>query len=167
MNATETPNDFKWAAWIDDLLTIDFEAKDECFFETKDELNKLLAELEQRSEGQLDVFKYYGKTRLPWWERLLLLGEWRLHTTPCFMLFWADDCATLMFSDEESSEYVAYDHQHYIDDAPEELRIRLNFGELTPAPPNQCLQKSRAFEAVREFLDTEARPEWLSYKYVP
>jgi hypothetical protein len=167
MNSTKEANDFKWAIWVDDFLTVDFEAKDERFFETKDELQTFLAELEQQNEGQLDVFKYYGKTRLPWWERLLLLGEWRLHTTPCFFLAWADDCATLMFYDEASSEYRAYDHQHYIDDAPTELRIRLNFGDGTPAPLEQCLHKARAFKACHEFIDTAIRPEFLSYKYVP
>jgi hypothetical protein len=163
MNANRRYSEFKWAAWVDDFETIEVESRMEHIFETKVELNAFLVELEQRKAGRLDVFKLFRKTRLPWWERMLLLGEFRLQTLPCFFLYWADECATLMFHDEHSSEYHAYDHQHYVENASVDLRARLNFGELAPIPQEECLRKSKAFQACRDFIDTGGMPESLSY----
>ena len=151
-------SDFKWAAEVG-------AAEDaEClYFRSAEELKSFLVELERREAGKLHIFKDYGKRPLRWWQRLFRIADW--HRLPCLTLFWCDRYATLMFHDEASSDYHALEPQPAAD-VPTEIRLQLNYEEPTPAPPEECLQKSCAFAAACEFIDTGRRPKWLSYRYV-
>ncbi len=144
-----------------------FKDQDILYFQTTEELKAFLSELEQHPEEAIHVFKDYGRRPArTWWERLFS-GRLVWERMECFTLYWYDEYAALVFSDEQSSEYHAIDHQHPMVDVPTEIRIRLNANEDgSPIPSEECLQKSRAFAAAREFIDTGVRPEWLSYRYV-
>jgi hypothetical protein len=148
--------------WILEVGTV--EKADTFNLRTPDELKSLLGELEQRESGELCGFQDYGKRVLPWWQRLLGCSDW--YCVQCFTLLWHTDYATLMFHDESLSEYHAVTTLTPGVEIPVEIRIRLNFDEPTPAPLQECLQKSRAFAAVFEFIDAGARPKWLSYRHV-
>ena len=156
---TMITSEFKWAAEVGAA-----EDAEPIYFRSTEELKSFLVELERREAGQLHVFKDYGKRPLRWWwQRLFRVADW--HTLPCLTLFWCDRYATLMFHDEASSEYHALAPSP-VADVPTEIRLLLNFEEPTPASSEECLQKTRAFAAAREFIDTGVRPEWLSYRYV-
>jgi hypothetical protein len=148
-------SDFEWVAEVEEEVPTRFQ--------TAEELKAFLAELEQTVSGHLVIDKDYGLFRPRWWERLL--GRSGRDRRVCFMLGWRGSYARLDFMDDCGSVYIALDHEQPVD-APEDIRLQLSGGEPTPAPPEECMQKTRAFAAAREFIDTGTRPEWLSYRYV-
>jgi hypothetical protein len=166
----EMTSDFKWAMEPGHSVEYLYESgypdlfkdQDVLYFQTAEELKACLSQLEQDLEGAIHVFKDYGKRPLRhWWQRLFRVADW--HRVESFTLFWYSQYAALTFYDEHSSEYHAID-QHPARDVPTEIRLKLE--EPTPAPSEECMQKTRAFAAAREFIDTGKRPEWLSYRYV-
>lgn len=136
------------------------------YFETSEELKAFLLQVEQTQEGGIFVSKDYGKRPVKGWWRRLFLGSEVWEREPCFTIYWYSDYATLSFEDR-GYIYHAIDHPMYQPgDIPEEIRVRLNNDEPTPAPMEECLLKQRAFKAVHEFIDTGNRPSWLSYRKV-
>jgi hypothetical protein len=85
---------------------------------------------------------------------------------PCFWLAKAGDVAALTFLDARWSEYRATDPAGPVE-ATVDQRRALSCGELTPASPEVCLRAERALEAAVEYLQTGARPSWLTYHSVP
>ena len=148
-------SDFEWVAEVEEDVPIRFQ--------TAEELKAFFAELEQTESGHLVIYKDCGLFRPHWWERLLGRSGWDRRV--CFILDWRGSYARLDFLDKRGSVYTALDHEQPVD-TPEEIRFQLSGGEPTPAPPEECMQKARAFAAAGEFIDTGMRPEWLSYRYV-
>lgn len=141
-----------------------FEEAEILYFETADELKAFLAEVEQTQEGGIYVKKDYGRRPIKgWWQRLLLGAEvWDI--LPCFQLHWYLDYAALSFEDRIYC-YNAIDHRMYQPgDIPVKIRTRLNVEDANPTPREECMLKYRAFRAVREFIETGNRPDWLSYR---
>ena len=99
----------------------------------------------------------------PWWQRFLGLAP--RYVSGFAALEWADGFASLIFLDENWSEYRALDEQFPVT-PPEIVRIKIAHGEPSPHPPNECMDKVRAFQALQEALQTGVRPGWLSYRFV-
>ncbi|MBD3675140.1 MAG: hypothetical protein HUJ26_16605 [Planctomycetaceae bacterium] len=156
MNSDITNDSFKWATETEDT--------DPIFFDNSDQLKEYVEQIMHQQDGELAVFKYFGKTRRRWWSRIFIPGEYHWSVLYCFTIRWIEDFAVLMFYDAEANEHRAFDQLNYISDASEDIRIRLGIDEYSPASPEQCLQKSRVLDACQEFIDTGNRPEWLNYE---
>jgi hypothetical protein len=128
---------------------------------TMAELKEHIANAERLEGGTLAVYADGGPR--PWWHRLF--GLQRRFVLCYFMLEWCGDYASLMFLDENWSEYRAIDEAHPVNPS-EEIRVKIAHGEVIPHPVNECMKKERAFAAVRAFLDSGLRPEWLKYRFV-
>jgi len=127
---------------------------------TMDDVSRQLSVAEQSAEGSLSICADLGPR--PLWQRIL--GAKR-NVISYFMLEWADGYASLIFHDEKWSEFRAIDKEHPV--APSEsTRLKMAHGELRPHPIEECMEKKRAFDAVRHLLQTGERPSWLSYRYV-
>jgi hypothetical protein len=131
-------------------------------FPAKDQLAAYLASLETAPAGQVAVLIDRGPASR--WERFMT--ETKRDIVSCFSLEWDGAYASLTFHDDAWGEYRAIDHEHPVHSTEDE-RCNIAQGEPTPLPLEECLDKSRAFRAIREFLNDGARPGWLSYKYVP
>jgi hypothetical protein len=81
------------------------------------------------------------------------------------MVVWDSGVASLTFLDDAWSEYRASDGTRR-GTPREEVRIKIAHGEPIPHPVEQCMEKARAFVAMREFLTQGKRPDWLTYKYI-
>lgn len=153
----EIMSDFVWVVEVEEGVHLRFP--------NGGQLKALLDEQDQLDNGQVFVQKEHGMIRARWWQRVFGSPAYIRDLEFCFMLDWHGPYASLVFLDGAGSEYRALDLKQPVD-APEEIRLQLSGGEPTPAPAKECMQKTRAFAAVREFIDTGMRPEWLSYRYV-
>ena len=144
----------KWIAEFNDVETR---------FLTKEELAVYVAGLEAKEVGHLAVLIDEGPRSR--WETFLFGLSERI-VVSCFYLEWSGAYASLTFHDDASSEYLAIDHEHPVHPT-EDQRRNIAHGEYLPPPEDECLDKARAFKAIRDFLDRGTRPEWLSYRYVP
>ena len=140
-----------WIAEVDDVQTE---------FPTAEALVAHLAALEQEASGHLWVLTDRGPTK--GWRRFF--GPKR-DVTPCFTVEWDTGFASLIFLDDSWSEYRAIDSGQPVSPS-EEIRLRISHGEPTPHPTEQCMDKARAFAAMREFIASGDRPDWLTYKHV-
>jgi len=143
------------AEWIAEFNEV------ETRFPAKDQLAVYLTSLQSRPAGRVSILIDRGPVR----GLQGLLGHKR-DVVSCFSLEWDGAYASLIFHDEEWSEYRAIDHECPVWPTDDE-RGKVAQGELTPPPPEECLGKARAFAAIRDFLHIGARPGWLFYKYVP
>jgi hypothetical protein len=137
------------------------------------ELNELELPVVSRSGllDQIKVAQSLGHGRLvlssvigqaPLWKRLLgAKNESRGH----FAVEWFNQVASLIFLDENWSEYRAIDGAGPIE-ASDEERTQVAHGEVKPHPKAECLSKERAFRAIAESLESDARPAWLQYRVV-
>ena len=147
-----TVPDGDWIAEVNDVDTR---------FRTKDDLIAHLSTLEPLAAGSLSVQVDRGPTK-GW---LRFLGGAKRDIEPCFTVEWAGSYASLIFHDDAWSEYRAIDHEQPVV-ASEDERRKIAHGELAPHPTEECMAKTRAFVAIREFLESGARPNWLRYRYV-
>jgi hypothetical protein len=129
-------------------------------FSSIDELRTRIAATESMAIGKMSLCADAGAR--PLWKRIL--GAKR-YTEFFFALEWFEQYASLIFLDEDASEYRAIDHQHPVS-APENARLKIAHGELRPHPSNECMSKARAFYAIAEYLQTGDRPAWLKYNIV-
>ncbi|MCS7168913.1 MAG: hypothetical protein NZ914_14955 [Gemmatales bacterium] len=164
--------EFRWAAEVGH--SVEYQAKigplesvrdpEIIYFDNREHLKEFLHKLEQLSEQIVLVFKDYGiKPVKNWFLRLIGYGSTDWQQESCFLLSWCDDFATLTFFDKYDSQYCVLSKPQ-TPEVPMEIRQKLGEGE--PVPIDECLPKSVAFAAAREFLDTETRPNWLWYRYV-
>jgi hypothetical protein len=115
--------------------------------------------IRDNSEGKLSLFALVGLR--PWWQRLL--GA-KYKVDHFFALEWSGEFAALIFFDEKVSEYRALDKAVPV--VPQEhTRVRISHGEPDIAI-EECMKKSRAFDALDEFLESNKRPDWIDYRYV-
>lgn len=126
-----------------------------------------LADLQERvamaaksSNGRLFLSADAGPR--PLWQRIL--GAKRF-VELLFAIEWCEGFATLMFYDENASEYRAIDKEHPVSPS-EDVRRRIAHGEVLPCPVDECMEKTRAFRALSDFMSEGNRPEWLAYKKV-
>jgi hypothetical protein len=145
------PVEAEWIAEFDGVETR---------FPSKDQLAGYLASLNTRPTGCVSVLIDRGPVR--GWRGLL--GPKR-DVVSCFSVEWDGAYASLIFHDNAWSEYRAIDHERPVWPTDDERR-KIAHGELTPPPQDECMDKTRAFTAISEFLRIGARPGWLSYKYV-
>jgi hypothetical protein len=124
------------------------------------ELIKKIQEAEQMGSGRLSVCVDGGPC--PWWERFL--GKKR-NVDSLFALEWHGEYASLIFHDENWSEYRAMDKDSPVQ--PEEkIRVKIAHGEAALHPVDECMSRSRAFTAARSFLESGVRPDWLAYRFI-
>jgi hypothetical protein len=142
----------EWLFNVDDL---------DSRFPSDETLLAALAPFELSTLGRFSLHLDRGPS--PRWRRLLL-GQLR-DITPCLSIEWAHDYASLIFLDENWSEYRVLDQQHPVS-PPLGVRALLAHGELLPHPVNECMLRDRAFEAVRHFILHRTRPDWLAYRFV-
>jgi hypothetical protein len=142
-------------AWIADVDEV------ERRFETDEGLAAHVSELERQSRGRLWILIDRGPRT--GWRRWL--GAKR-NVTPCLSVEWNSDYASLIFLDEAWSEYRAIDVTHPVVPS-DDLRRKIAHGELSPHPTEECMEKARAFNAIREFIYKGDPPDWLTYEYVP
>src|SRR5262249_4179075 len=152
MDSVSIPSTSEWVA--------EFNGQD-YRFSTVEALKVFLDQVETAEAGDLFVFMDNGP--LPWWRgwQVLdtvfhLLGRGRRDIIPRFELEWTAGYASLCYLDDSWSEHRARDLTNPV--APsEEIRLRISGGEPTPLPLDECMDVSRAFAAIRQFLDTGAR----------
>ncbi|WP_435105916.1 Imm1 family immunity protein [Arhodomonas sp. AD133] len=125
------------------------------------ELDQVLGRAEAMPSGRLWVGVDGGPR--PWWHRLV--GLQPRFVEALLSVEWAADYASLIFHDENWSEYRAMDEALVVQ-PDEQVRARIAHGEARPHPVEECMHRERAFKAIRELIDTGARPEWLSYRVV-
>lgn len=128
---------------------------------SRSELIQLLNRAEGMSSGRLWLGVDGGLR--PWWHRLL--GSQPRYVDALLSVEWADDYASLIFHDESWSEYRAVDREAPVKPS-EEIKLKISHGEMKPHPAEECMQRDRAFKAIRELLDSHVRPAWLSYRFV-
>ncbi len=144
-------------------------AHDEWFLEL-DEKEEIVSSLEQVKKRIVDAQTLLSGSialctdndPLPWWQRLFRGGK---DVRSYFRIEWFRDVAALIFHDENWSEYRAIDHEHVVSTSVES-RKKISFGEPQPLKEIYCMEKSRAFSAISEFLDTGRLPTWLRYDFV-
>jgi hypothetical protein len=128
---------------------------------SRDAVIEGLAAVEARQRGRLTVRLDRGQAR----GALRVLGAAERDVTPCFAAEWVDRYAGLIFLDDDWSEYRASDAARPVT-VDESLRLQIAHGEGRPQPAEECMDKGRAFEAMRHFVTYGVRPEWLTYRYV-
>ena len=124
------------------------------------DLMKQIEKAEQMEAGRLSVCIDRGPCT--WWQRFL--GKKR-DVDSLFALEWDSEYASLIFHDENWSEYRALDKDHPVQ-PDEKIRVRIAHGEVKPHPLEECMNKRRAFIAVESFLESGCRPDWLAYCFV-
>jgi len=129
-------------------------------FHTIGEVLGHLEGLEAQPSGQASV--RVARVPVTGWKRFLgVVGQ----DSPCFAVEWDGPYASLIFHDDAWSEYRAIDESHPVQPT-EDQRRRIAHGELTPHPLEECMDKARAFTAMREYFGGRARPSWLKYRYI-
>lgn len=141
-----------WIAEVDEVETR---------FGTDERLAVHVSEVERQARGGLRILIDHGP--VTGWRRWL--GAKR-DVTPGLSVEWDSEYASLIFLDDVWSEYRAIDATHPVVPS-EEVRRNIAQGELSPHPLEECMEKARAFIAIREFINDGNRPDWLTYKYVP
>lgn len=111
--------------------------------------------------GRLSIS--YDDGPRPRWRRFLGLAP--RYISGFAALEWTDDFASLIFLDNNWSEYRVLDEKNPVA-PPAAVRTKISHGELLPCPANECMDKARAFQALQEALQTGAHPGWLSYRFV-
>ena len=119
-----------------------------------------LAEAQMRNQGRLALSEVLGPT--PLWKRLF--GA-KFVARGHFSMEWCNQVASLIFLDENWSEYRAIDGSAPIA-ASEEERLYIAHGEKRPHPIEECMSRERAFRAITESIESCARPAWLQYRVV-
>lgn len=119
-----------------------------------------LALAERLPQGRLALSADAGPR--PLWQRILGARRW---VDIFFAVEWYGEYASLIFLDENGSEYRALDHVAPVSPS-EEVRTKIAHGEIRPHLIEECMGKDRAFTAIREFLQSGERPAWLRYRYV-
>ena len=142
-----------------DVWVVDFDEV-ETRFDTCERAAKHVATLEHHERGRIVVTIDHGPTTF--WYRIFGIKR---RVGCAFMIEWHTGYASLAFSDENWSEYWAVDNEHPVHPS-EEVRRAISHGEPTPQPKEQCIEKERAFAAIREYFASESRPAWLQYEYV-
>ncbi len=142
-------------AWIADIDEV------ETRFDTKEQIAAHLSHLEQQPRGHVSILIDRGPVK--GWRQFL--GAKR-NVRPCFAVEWDSGYASLIFFDDAESEYRAVDGAHPVTPS-EEVRCNIAHGELRPHPIAECMEKPRAFAALRDFIRQGSRPDWLTYNYVP
>jgi len=99
----------------------------------------------------------------PWWQKLF--GGNKRYVDALFSVEFYKDTASLIFHDENWSEYRAIDKKVPVN-VNQEVRLKIAHGELNPHPIEECMEKDRAFKAIKEYLKTGSRPSWMEYHYV-
>lgn len=115
---------------------------------------------ERLADGRFVVSYDDGPT--PWWRRML--GNNR-YVSGLFALEWTGNYAKLIFLDENWSEHHVSDKEQFADPG-DTVRTKISHGASVPCNPKECMDKTRAFIAIRETLSSGNRPEWLSYRFV-
>lgn len=82
-----------------------------------------------------------------------------------FAVEWFGQVASLIFLDDDWSEYRAIDSSAPVK-ASEDERSQVAHGEVTPPPQDECMSKERAFQAIAESIEASDRPNWLHYRVV-
>ncbi|GAA3927602.1 hypothetical protein [Litoribacillus peritrichatus] len=99
----------------------------------------------------------------PWWQRFVFGAS--NYIRMYLALEWDSNFSGLIFYDENSSEYRALSNGPNSEVA-ESIRNQISFGEPEPLEAKYCLASEVAFKAIREFMDSGAKPEWLNYEFV-
>ena len=125
------------------------------------ELKKIISQAEGVDSGRLWIGVDGGPR--PWWHRLL--GTQPRYVNSLFSLEWFGQYASLIFHDENWSEYRVIDKEYPV--TPDEgTRLKIAQGEKQPNLIEECMNKERAFTAISEFIKTGAKPTWLTYHLV-
>lgn len=130
-------------------------------YRSLEEIDTVLLYAQSMQSGHLRVGKDGGLR--PWWQRFL--GMQSRYVDSLFALEWSNQLACLLFHDENWSEYRAIDESPPVT-ANEELRLEFSNNVENSAPIDECMDKDRAFQAVREYLAQSSRPSWLKYRFV-
>jgi len=126
-----------------------------------EDVGTLLANAKKLSEGKLWIGKDGGPR--PWWHRFL--GTPKRYVDSLFSLEWYSGGATLIFHDENWSEYRVLKPSGG-QSFPENIRKKISHGEPKPAPDEECIETEQAFRAISEALNKGCRPSWLEYRFV-
>ena len=138
-------------------------------FELNDE-NRVLASAQEVSKAiescrRLDrggLSLSYDDGPRPLWHRFF--GATR-YVSGFASIEWADGVASLIFLDDNWSEYRAIDKEVPVN-ASEAVRRAISHGEPCPHPADECIGKGRAFQALQEALESGVHPGWLTYRFV-
>jgi hypothetical protein len=98
----------------------------------------------------------------PWWHRFL--GTQKRFVVSLFAIEWHNQIASLIFHDENWSEYRAIDREQPVS-AKENERLKVAQGEIIAPSNEECISKERALAAIREYLQYNQRPNWLGYRF--
>lgn len=142
------------ASWIIELNEVDSR------IEKLAELSAHIDGAESLPQGSLSIYSDVGPR--PLWQRMF--GAKRI-VVSYFSLEWYAEFASLIFHDDDWSEFRSLDQECPVA-PPSDVRLKIAHGELKPHPQEECLMKSRAFEAVRAFIACGDRPSWLTYRFV-
>jgi len=99
----------------------------------------------------------------PWWQKFVFGAS--NYIRMYFVLEWDSNFSGLIFHDENSSEYRVLSSEPNTEVA-ESIRNQISFGEPEPLETKYCLANEVAFKALREFMDSGAKPEWLKFEFV-
>lgn len=143
------------------IVEINNDETDARVFASAEALRAFIAASRTAAAGQLAGFLDCGPA--PWWERFL--GGGSRKQNPRFAIEWYGEFASLIFLDDNASEYRVLDHEQPVD-PPDAIRLHLAHGELQPHPSEQCMRAVRAWDALNEFIERGVRPAWLTYRYV-
>jgi hypothetical protein len=141
-----------WPVEIDEVDTA---------FDRPEELGRHVADLGKQPAGRFAILLDRGP--VDGWRRFL--GRKR-DVSPFLAIEWHGPYPSLIFHDDAWSKYRALDRTHPVP-ATEEERRHIAHGEPVGPPPEECMDKGRAFQAIAESLETQVRPPWLDYRYVP
>lgn len=125
------------------------------------EVGDALLACQDQDHGRASIS--YDDGPRPRWQRFLGLAP--RYISGFAALEWADGFASLIFLDDNWSEYRVLDKITPVS-SPETVRVRIAHGEVSPHPAIECMDKARAFQALQEALQTGVRPGWLSYRFV-
>jgi hypothetical protein len=99
----------------------------------------------------------------PWWQRFIFGANNYIRIY--FAIEWDSNFSGLIFHDENSSEYRVLSNEP-ITEVAESIRNQISFGEPEPLETKYCLASEVAFKALRKFIDSGAKPEWLKFEFV-
>lgn len=136
-------------------------AEVDTLFSTTEAAISFVNNLQTQASGQAFLFHDCGPVK--GWKRFFRAKR---IVQPCCAMEWDGPFASLIFFDDAWSEYRVVDEAHPVQPTDDQRR-RIAHGELTPHPLEECMQQSRAFGLVREYLDTRTRPSCVKYRYVP
>ena len=124
------------------------------------EIQSLILSAESFQCGRLWLGRNGGHR--PWWHRLFGLTRF---TDSLFALEWFDNYASLIFYDENDSEFRALDQESLIS-ISDETKSRISHGNTELISNAECIHKQRAFKAIQAFLDKNEKSKWFEYRFV-